>query len=65
MSPRATENHLATIETALARGEAARSPVVASWSRSARLHGLDPTRPGAADRMTAQELSLARDRTPP
>ena len=65
MSPRATESHLATIETALARGEAARSPVVASWSRSARLHGLDPTRPGAADRMTAQELSLARDRTAP
>ncbi|MFC3181939.1 GAF domain-containing protein [Cypionkella sinensis] len=65
MITRGTENHLTTIETALARGEAARSPVVASWSRSARLHGLDPTKPGQQDRMTAQELSLARERTAP
>ncbi len=65
MIPRGTENHLTTIETALARGEAARSPVVASWSRSARLHGLDPTKPSQPDRMTAQELAAARDRTAP
>ena len=65
MITRGSENHLTTIETALARGEAARSPVVASWSRSARLHGLDPTKPSQPDRMTAQELSLARERTAP
>ncbi|MFZ1660835.1 MAG: hypothetical protein WAT77_02655, partial [Paracoccaceae bacterium] len=41
---RPTEVHIRTIESALAGSEAARSPLVASWSRSARLHGLDPTK---------------------
>jgi transcriptional regulator of acetoin/glycerol metabolism len=65
MNLHSTASHLTAIETALARGEAVRSPVVASWSRSARLHGLDPTRPTRPGRMTASELATARDRMAP
>lgn len=58
-------SHISIIEQALARGEAARSPLVASWSRSARLHGLDPTERAKPDRMTDAELNAARDRMGP
>lgn len=60
-----TGQHSAAIESALARGDAARSNVVASWSRSARLHGLNPTERAKADRMSAAELTQARDRMGP
>ena len=58
-------SHIEAIESALARGEAARSAVVASWSRSARLHGLDPAKTTTPDRMTAAELDQARERMGP
>lgn len=58
-------SHIDAIQSALARGEAARSTVVASWSRSARLHGLDPAKTAKPDRMTAAELFSARDRMGP
>lgn len=57
----AQASHADKVTDALARGEAARSALVASWSRSARLHGLDPQRRGE-DRLTAFELQEARDR---
>lgn len=60
--PRQSEGHVGTVTRALASGEAARSALVASWSRSARLHGLDPVAPPRPDRLTAGELSTARDR---
>ncbi|MEM9709614.1 MAG: helix-turn-helix domain-containing protein [Pseudomonadota bacterium] len=45
--------------------EAARSPVVASWRRSAVAHGLDPAGPARAARITQAELSARRDRAGP
>lgn len=57
----AREIHADRVSDALARGEAARSALVASWSRSARLHGLDPLRRGE-DRLSAQEFAEVRDR---
>ena len=65
MPPRPSERHVSAITTALSRGEAALSPVVASWSRSAHLHGLDPTRPSRPERMTEGELAAARERMEP
>jgi transcriptional regulator of acetoin/glycerol metabolism len=62
---RPTEVHIRTIESALAGSEAARSPLVASWSRSARLHGLDPTKRRRPERMTEAELAEARLRMEP
>lgn len=54
--------HLRAVEAALASGAAARSPVAASWSRSARLHGLAPDRGRKPERMTGAEFTLARQR---
>ena len=50
------------VERAIASHAAARSPLVASWSRSARLHGLDPEKRRPPERLTDAELSHARDR---
>lgn len=47
---------------ALSGSGAARSAVVASWSRSARLHGLDPATRRKPDRLDQTALTLARDR---
>lgn len=57
--------HQATVEAALASGEAARSAIVASWSRSARLHGLSPAQRHAAARLTEAEFAALRDRLGP
>ncbi|MFT4150715.1 MAG: helix-turn-helix domain-containing protein [Paracoccaceae bacterium] len=57
--------HSRAVEAALSSGAAARSPVAASWSRSARLHGLAPDRGRKPERMTAQELALAVQRMEP
>ena len=62
---RLTDQHVTEVETALASDGAARSTVVASWSRSLRLHGLDPARRIRPDRMTEVELTEARDRMGP
>lgn len=58
----AKPDHLTKIETALQGSGAARSPVVASWSRSARLHKLDPATHRKPDRLTGAELAEARVR---
>lgn len=59
---RIAEDHRCRIESALSTGGAARSAVVASWSRSARLHGLDPDTRRKPDRLDQAALALARDR---
>ena len=55
-------DHLSKITTALSGSGAARSPVIASWSRSARLHKLDPATHNKPDRLTGAELAEARAR---
>ena len=55
-------DHLNKIETALSSGGAAKSSVVASWSRSARLHGLDPTTRRKPERLDQAALAEARSR---
>jgi len=64
-SPAAQRAHQAVVEAALASGEAARSAIVASWSRSARLHGLSPAQRHAAERLTEAEFAALRDRLGP
>lgn len=49
--------HQAVVEAALSAGDAARSAIVASWSRSWRVHGLEPGRRHAGDRLSEYELS--------
>jgi transcriptional regulator of acetoin/glycerol metabolism len=61
MAARHSDVHIIAVEAALSKGEAARSPLVASWSRSAHLHGLDPARKGKSDRLTAAEFTAARE----
>jgi len=58
-------SHSTTIERAVLGSDAARSPLVASWARSARLHGLDPAKRRPPERLTAAELTAARDRMGP
>lgn len=65
MTPAPSRRHLSEVESALARGDAALSPLVASWSRSARLYGLDPARAPRPERMTKGELDLTRERMAP
>jgi transcriptional regulator of acetoin/glycerol metabolism len=62
MGARHHDVHLDKIEAALAMGEAVRSPLVASWSRSAHLHGLNPTRKTHSDRLTQAEFAQARQK---
>jgi transcriptional regulator of acetoin/glycerol metabolism len=57
--------HAADVEAAIASGRAAKSAVVASWCRSARLHQLDPERIRPPIRLTDSELLCARDKTGP
>lgn len=57
-----TTNHAATIETAIARDEAARHPLVASWQRSSMLHDLDPSKHRPPERLTEKELTEAQER---
>ena len=57
-----TGTHAATIEAAIARDEAARQPLVASWQRSVILHELDPGKQCAPERLTEQELNQTQER---
>ncbi|SKA35048.1 GAF domain-containing protein [Consotaella salsifontis] len=58
-------DHSSAIEAAIAANEAARSPLVASWSRSARLHGLDPQCRTPPKRLSAKEFREVRSRMEP
>lgn len=53
--------HSERITRAIASGEAARSALIASWQRSARLHGLDPATNAAPQRLTLTELDSLRE----
>ena len=53
--------HATRVEAALAAGQAARSAIAASWARSVRVHGLDPTRHQRQTRLTDRELRAAQD----
>ncbi|MBC2884262.1 sigma-54-dependent Fis family transcriptional regulator [Ochrobactrum sp. CM-21-5] len=54
--------HAARIHSAIEAGEAARSALVASWRRSARLHGLDPAEPGSVRTLSDNEFRTAHER---
>ncbi|MCF1710214.1 GAF domain-containing protein [Tabrizicola sp. J26] len=59
------QTHASAVEAAIRSDAAARSPVVASWSRSAHLHGLDPEHRRPPERLTEAELAQARERMEP
>lgn len=61
----ATGHHAERIQAAVESGAAARSALVASWRRSAVLHGLDPAGRSAGGRLTDAELARARQRMEP
>lgn len=61
MAARDSVSHMSAIQSALAKGGAARSPLVASWGRSAHLHGLDPLHKSKSHRLTAAEFAAARE----
>lgn len=56
------EKHSKIIDTAIARDEAARYPLVASWQRSRVLHELSPDKVDGPERITKQELNEAQER---
>ena len=58
-------DHEATVAAALSRGAAAKSLVAASWSRSAVVHGLEPSRRVNPVRMTQAEFNLLLERLGP
>lgn len=65
MSGTKSHSHSDAVEAAIAGDAAARSALVASWSRSARLHGLDPERRRSPERLTEAEFREARERMEP
>ncbi len=65
MTTRPLRDHEAAVAAALAKGGAARSSVLASWKRSANVHGLDPSHRTRRDRLTEAELRALLDRLGP
>ncbi|SDX08568.1 helix-turn-helix domain-containing protein [Roseicitreum antarcticum] len=60
--PTETSLHLSRIEAAISGGMATRSPVAASWARSAGVHRLDPLTRLRDARVSARELAEATER---
>jgi transcriptional regulator of acetoin/glycerol metabolism len=58
-------SHVAAVSAALASSRAARSSIVASWARSAHMHGLTPERVIRPDRLTAGEFNALCERMEP
>lgn len=56
-------NHADRIEAALARHEAAKAPLVASWQRSKSLYYLDPDTQNPPERLSEHELKRAREKS--
>ncbi len=54
--------HADRIHSEIETGGAARSALVASWRRSARLYGLDPAETGSVQTLSDHELRTARQR---
>ncbi len=65
MTTRPLRDHEAAVAAALAKGGAARSSILASWKRSASVHGLDPSHRTRRDRLTEAELRALLDRLGP
>ncbi len=65
MTTRPLRDHEAAVAAALAKGGAARSLIIASWKRSADVHGLDPSHRTRRDRLTEAELRALLDRLGP
>lgn len=57
--------HAGKITAAIASGKSARSPLIASWERSARLHRLDPATASTPQRLSDIELAHARQAIEP
>lgn len=57
--------HADKVAAALAAGQAARSAIVASWARSAQMHGLCPARRLKDDRLSATEIARLQERLAP
>ncbi len=57
-----SHDHAARVHEAITGHGAAQSALVASWSRSARLHRIDPASPHDPDRLTEAEFRAARER---
>jgi len=57
--------HAGKITAAIASGKSARSPLIASWERSARLHRLDPATASTSQRLSDIELAHARQAIEP
>lgn len=55
-------DHGTRIEDAIARNEAAYTPLVASWQRSKKLHHLDPNKRSTPERLSQMEFNEARER---
>lgn len=53
--------HVDRIVTSITSGQAVHSRVIASWSRSAGLHGLDAASERMSGRLTESELRMARE----
>lgn len=56
------ELHASQVQSALVGSAAAQSAVVASWSRSMRLYGLDPEDGASPDVLTEAEFRQVRER---
>jgi hypothetical protein len=65
MSASAITQHADRVHAAIESDEAAKSALVASWTRSAALHHLDPAERRPPSRLTGRELDLARRRIEP
>lgn len=65
MTNQPVRDHEAVVAAALSRGEAARSLVAASWSRSAVVHGLEPSRKVDPVRLTQAEFNVLMERLGP
>lgn len=65
MSARFVSEHAGRISAAIASGKSARSALIASWERSARLHRLDPATAASPQRLADAELARAREALAP
>lgn len=65
MGARFVSEHVGRISAAIASGKSARSALIASWERSARLHRLDPATLASPQRLSDAELARAREALAP
>jgi len=65
MPAAATTHHAERIQSAISSNGAAKSALIASWQRSARLHKLDPARSNLPERLTESEFRRTRQELEP